>query len=103
MKKYAVIGLVLAALALGSCKDGEKGGTIVIVNNYKELGVAMLVTVNISSVLPFVFKTETIPAGETKEVPLDKDGTYKITTVLAKANPSSVTLSGGNTVRVTLE
>ena len=102
MKKYVIIGLVLAALALGSC-GGQKGGTIVIKNEYKLAGSAALATVTITSVIPPVFKVETIPAGETKEITLEEDGTYKLEAVPATVSPSSVTLKGNNTVTVTVK
>ena len=103
MKKYVVIGLVLAALVFAACKDGEKGGTIVIVNEYHPVGgVATAVEINITSILPPVTKFETIPAGGKSEFSFDKDGTYTILSAPGTPSPSTAPLSGGNTVTVTI-
>jgi len=119
MKKYAIviIGLVFAALVFGSCGGEVKGGTIKVKNEYKgELPgggtVALPVKITITSIIPFVSKSGQIPADGEKSFALDEDGTYTVAidltdpvAILAgvKVSPSSVTLKGGNTVKVTLK
>jgi len=118
MKKI-IFGLVLAAaLILSSC-DGPKGGTIIVKNEavYTVVGadISADLKVNITSILPPVLKTGIVPKNGELSFTLDDDGTYDIaldlldTTSAAAAlagiqpSPASVSISGGNTVTVTLK
>jgi len=119
MRKYTfmIIGLVVAALALGSC--GVKGGTIIVKNNaeYSILGASIKadLKVNITNIVLIPLKSGTVPKNGQQSFNMDDDGTYTIaldlldatslaaSTAGVKVSPSSVTLSGGNTVTVTLK
>jgi hypothetical protein len=80
MKKFMVIGLVLAAvLVLGSC--GAKGGTIEVTNTSTSSSVKVYILDKDPGVIMIpptsnVVTSKTIGANSTENFTIDEDGTY---------------------------
>lgn len=111
IKLQTVLGIVciifIAALALTSC--GEKGGEIIVTNEYKLASVGTPVQVIIFKGVEFsVEKVKTegewIPYNQTKTYTFDENNTY--TVVAVPPFPfftEVVVLLGGNSKKVTIK
>jgi hypothetical protein len=103
MKKYAIIGLVLAALVFASC---GKGGSVEVTNKAE---IYTLITVLKGAAI--VGAEQRAEAGETVTFPIDEDGNYIVSAVFkypeegpfaGEFDTKHITVSGGDTVRVTV-
>jgi len=102
MKKYVILGLVFAVLAFASCKL-EKGGSVEVINN------------GVSNAIITVLKGYTVVGAEQNAgadgnkvtYSIDEDGNYIVSAVYVEPLPGDlvrkyITVSGGNTVTVTV-
>jgi len=83
MKKFVIIGLVLAAaLAFGSSCEIQKGGIIRVTNAGSEYAVNVYITksLHVSLVPPTkdVVAKINIAANDTKDISIGEDGTYYV-------------------------
>jgi hypothetical protein len=107
MKKYLLMALAAFALAtaLPSCAR-EKGGTIVVVNDYQiavgELKAPTPIKVSVKKGLVAGTPDTDIKAGETLTFSFDEDGTYAVG-ALIPVFAQTVYLSGGDTKTVTVK
>jgi len=100
MKKYAIIGLVFAALAFATCKL-EKGGTIEVTN-----GSTYEASIAVYKELVQVTDFRTAAPGGKVTFTIDEDGTYIVNAIFS-SNPKGhgdkkAVLSGGNKVSVSV-
>ena len=121
MKKYAIIGLVLAAFcALTSCNIEDvikKGGTIIVKNEYRSPLPGVEVTENKVTVIPLTDLSEAanidftsllqdadiIKYGQSKSYSFNKDGFYSVVALWPTMFHQEVTLLAGTTTTVTIK
>jgi len=109
MKKYAILGLVSAALVFASC--ALKGGTIEVKNNTSNNALIYIMQGDVP-----VVAEESLPAnGGTKTFSFDEDGTYTVNAIFyIGSNPppegvfnghgdKKAVLLGGNKVSVSVK
>jgi len=102
MKKYAIIGLIVAALVFAAC---GKGGSIEVTNQGDDYAIVSIMKgfdgTNV------VGAEQRVEAGNTVTFSVDEDGNYTVSAVYVSPAPGTfarkhITVTGGDTVRTTV-
>ena len=100
MKKYAIIGLVFAALVFASC--ALKGGTIEVTNGSADFDASIAVYKGLVLVTDF----QTATPGKKVTFSIEEDGAYTVNAIFSSTPPGhgsgEAVLLGGNKVKVSV-